>query len=277
MPLLGVLLIMLALWASAFPAISASLKHYTPGHVALGRYLVASLVLVVVAVLQRWPMPDKRDLPALALMGLLGFTIYNITLNFGQKVTPAGVASFLVNVAPVFVVIFAATFLREKVRPAGWIGIFISLCGMALLAQAKGGGLRLNPGAILIVLAALSAAGYNILQKRYLRKYGPVHLVAYCIWCGTFFMLVFAPGLLDELRNAPPSATLTIIYMGVFRPLLRTLCGVTCCRASRFPLRSASFTWCLCWQLSCRTSGWVKCSPHVRCWAAFLRCWVSSW
>jgi drug/metabolite transporter (DMT)-like permease len=54
------------------------------------------------------------------------------------------------------------------------------------------------------------------LQKRYLRKYGPVHLVAYCIWCGTFFMLVFAPGLLDELRNAPPSATLTIIYMGVF-------------------------------------------------------------
>jgi drug/metabolite transporter (DMT)-like permease len=234
MPLLGVLLIMLALWASAFPAISASLKHYTPGHVALGRYLVASLVLVVVAVLQRWPMPDKRDLPALALMGLLGFTIYNITLNFGQKVTPAGVASFLVNVAPVFVVIFAATFLREKVRPAGWIGIFISLCGMALLAQAKGGGLRLNPGAILIVLAALSAAGYNILQKRYLRKYGPVHLVAYCIWCGTFFMLVFAPGLLDELRNAPPSATLTIIYMGVFRPLLRTLCGVTCCRASRF-------------------------------------------
>jgi drug/metabolite transporter (DMT)-like permease len=216
MPLLGVLLIMLALWASAFPAISASLKHYTPGHVALGRYLVASLVLVVVAVLQRWPMPDKRDLPALALMGLLGFTIYNITLNFGQKVTPAGVASFLVNVAPVFVVIFAATFLREKVRPAGWIGIFISLCGMALLAQAKGGGLRLNPGAILIVLAALSAAGYNILQKRYLRKYGPVHLVAYCIWCGTFFMLVFAPGLLDELRNAPPSATLTIIYMGVF-------------------------------------------------------------
>jgi hypothetical protein len=119
MPLLGVLLIMLALWASAFPAISASLKHYTPGHVALGRYLVASLVLVVVAVLQRWPMPDKRDLPALALMGLLGFTIYNITLNFGQKVTPAGVASFLVNVAPVFVVIFAATFLRNGFAGAG--------------------------------------------------------------------------------------------------------------------------------------------------------------
>jgi drug/metabolite transporter (DMT)-like permease len=216
MPLLGAVLVMLTLWASAFPGISASLKHYTPGHVALARYLVASLVLVIVAVIQRWPPPETRDIPALALMGLLGFTIYNLALNVGQKVTPAGVASFLVNVAPVFVVIFAAAFLHEKVRPAGWAGIFISLVGMALLAQAKGGGFRLNPGALLIVVAALSAAVYTILQKRYLRKYGPVHLVAYCIWCGTFFMLVFAPGLLTELQQAPTSATLTIIYMGVF-------------------------------------------------------------
>lgn len=216
LPLLGALLIMLTLWASAFPAITASLKHYTPGHVALARYLVASLVLAVVAVAQRWPLPNTRDAPVLALMGLLGFTIYNIALNIGQKVTPAGVASFLVNVAPVFVVIFAAAFLREKVRPAGWIGILISLVGMALLAQARGGGFRLNPGALLILLAALSAAVYTILQKRYLRKYGPVQLVAYCIWFGTFFMLIFAPGLLDELQRAPLSATLTIIYMGVF-------------------------------------------------------------
>jgi drug/metabolite transporter (DMT)-like permease len=216
MPLLGALLIMLTLWASAFPAITASLKHYTPGHVALARYLVASLVLVVVAVVQRWEMPERRDVPALALMGLLGFTLYNIALNIGQKVTPAGVASFLVNVAPVFVVIFAAAFLREKVRPAGWIGICISLVGMALLAQARGGGFRLNPGALLILLAALSAAVYTILQKRYLRKYGPVQLVAYCIWFGTLFMLVFAPGLLGELERAPVSATLIIIYMGVF-------------------------------------------------------------
>jgi drug/metabolite transporter (DMT)-like permease len=216
MPLLGALLIMLTLWASAFPGISSALKHYTPGHVALGRYLVASLVLIVVAITQRWQLPERRDMPAMALMGLLGFTIYNIALNVGQQKTPAGVASFLVNVAPVFVVIFAAIFLREKVRPAGWIGILISLFGIALLAQARGGGFRLNPGALLIVLAALSAAAYNILQKRYLRKYGPTPLVAYCIWFGTFFMLVFAPGLLDEVQRAPLSATLTIVYMGIF-------------------------------------------------------------
>jgi drug/metabolite transporter (DMT)-like permease len=216
MPLLGVMLIMLTLWASAFPAITVSLKHYTPGQVALARYLVASLVLAAVAISQRWQLPERRDVPVLALMGLLGFTLYNIALNIGQKVTPAGVASFLVNVAPVFVVIFAAAFLREKVRPAAWIGILISLTGMVLLAQARGGGFRLNPGALLIILAALSAAMYTILQKRYLRKYGPTQLVAYCVWCGTCFMLVFAPGLLGEVQRAPVSATLIIIYMGVF-------------------------------------------------------------
>jgi drug/metabolite transporter (DMT)-like permease len=215
-PLLGVVLVMVTLWASAFPAISASLHHYSPGHLALGRYLVASVVLGVVALIQRWPLPEARDLPAFALMGLLGFTIYNVALNMGQKVTAAGVASFLVNVAPVFVVVFAAVVLHEKVKPAGWIGILISLVGIALLAQAKGGGFRLNPGALLIVIAALSAAGYAILQKRYLQKYGPLSLVSYCIWFGTLFMLVFAPGLIGELQRAPLGATLIIVYMGVF-------------------------------------------------------------
>jgi drug/metabolite transporter (DMT)-like permease len=217
--LLLLLLVMVTLWASAFPAITVALRHYSPEHVALLRYLVSSVVLGGVALAGRWRLPPLRDWPAITLMGLLGFTIYNIALNKGQALTTAGVSSFIVNTAPVFMVIFAAIFLRERLRPLGWVGILVSFCGVALLALAKDaqtGSFQLNRGAALILLSALVAGGYTILQKQYSLRYRPLILVSCCIWAGTVFMLPFAGGLLHEIQHAPLSTTGIIIYMGLF-------------------------------------------------------------
>jgi drug/metabolite transporter (DMT)-like permease len=209
------LLVMVTLWASAFPAISVALKHYSPEHIALLRYGVASVVLAAVAVLGRWKLPARRDWVAIIAMGFLGFTVYNIALNKGQTHTSAGVASFIVNTAPVFMVIFATLFLRERLRPFGWLGIAVSFCGVALLALAKDAqhGLKLNPGAALILLAAVC---YTILQKPYSHRYRPLVLVSCCIWAGTVFMLPFFGGLASEMQRAPLSTTLIVVYMGLF-------------------------------------------------------------
>ncbi len=59
-------------WASAFPGIKAALVAYTPGEIALLRFLVASLVLGVYAVAVRMPGPRLSDVPAITGLGLLG-------------------------------------------------------------------------------------------------------------------------------------------------------------------------------------------------------------
>lgn len=56
-------------WGSAFPAIRAAVTAYTPLHVALLRYLIASVVLLGYALLTRMPFPGWRDAPRLALAG----------------------------------------------------------------------------------------------------------------------------------------------------------------------------------------------------------------
>ena len=74
----------LLLWASAFAAIRVGLRAYGPGPLALLRFLVASSVLGIYALLTRMRMPAARDLPGVFLMGFLGITVYHTALNYGE-------------------------------------------------------------------------------------------------------------------------------------------------------------------------------------------------
>src|SRR5215472_10533032 len=88
-------------WASAFAGIRASLQAYSPAHLALLRYLSASLVLAGYAVVTRMPLPRGRDMLGLLLSGIVGIAVYNIALNYGELTVSAGIASFLINTVPV--------------------------------------------------------------------------------------------------------------------------------------------------------------------------------
>ncbi|MGH3174513.1 MAG: EamA family transporter, partial [Streptosporangiaceae bacterium] len=55
--------------------------------------------------------PRRRDLPLIALCGLAGMTGYQLLLNAGERVVPAGTASLLVATAPVYASLLAVAFL----------------------------------------------------------------------------------------------------------------------------------------------------------------------
>lgn len=206
----------LLFWASAFAGIRAGLKAYAPGHLALFRFLVASAGLAVYAMLTRMRLPEKRDLPAILLLGFLGITVYHTALTYGEVSVTAGAASLLTAFAPMCTVLLAIIFLGERLRVWGWLGIVVSFLGVVLIALGEGEGLRFNPGAFLILLSALSASLYFVFQKRYLKKYSAFQFTTYAIWAGTFFLLVFFPGLTQAIRAAPLDATLTVVYLGIF-------------------------------------------------------------
>ena len=203
-------------WASAFAGIRAGLEEYGPGHVALVRLLVGSLVLLVYALVVQMPLPEARDLPVIAVGGFLAFTVYHTTLSYGEITVAAGPASLLVNTAPIFTALLATAFLGERLRVAGWIGMAVSFFGAALIALGEGGGLRFAPGAFIILIAAVSVSIYLVTQKPYLQKYGSLNFTAYAMWAGTLFAMVFLPGLAGEVRAAPLDATLALVYLGIF-------------------------------------------------------------
>ena len=209
------LAITLLFWSSAFAGIRAGLRGYSPGHLALLRFLVASATLAIYALATRMRLPATSDLPGIALTGFLGITVYHVALSYGERSVSAGAASFLINSAPVITAVLATIFLGERLGARGWVGIGISLAGVSLIAFGEGGGMRLAPGALLILIAALGESVYFILQKRYFLKYRPLEVTTYGIWAGMIFMLVFLPGLAREIAAAPLGATLSVVYLGI--------------------------------------------------------------
>jgi drug/metabolite transporter (DMT)-like permease len=213
---LTALVITTVFWASAFAGIRAGLDAYGPGQVALFRFLVASAVLAGYAALTRMRLPERGDLPAVFLAGLLAFAVYHVALNYGEVTVSAGSASILIATAPVFTALLAVAFLGERLRALGWFGMGVSFLGSAMISLGEGEGLSLDARAALILLAALSTSIYFVLQKPYLEKYGALAFTTYAIWAGTLLTLVYLPGLLSEVQTAPVGTTLAMVYLGVF-------------------------------------------------------------
>ncbi len=204
------------LWASAFAGIRAGLEAYGPGQVALIRFLVASAVLAGYAAITRMRLPERQDVPAVFLAGFLAFTVYHVALNYGEVTVTAGAASILIATAPVFTALLAVTFLGERLRALGWIGMALSFCGTALISLGEGESLSLDPRAFVILLAALSTSVYFVFQKPYLQKYGALAFTTYAIWAGTLLTLVFLPGFVSQVQTAPLGTSLAMVYLGVF-------------------------------------------------------------
>jgi drug/metabolite transporter (DMT)-like permease len=109
-PPLILLILTVVGWASAFPAIRVALPAFGPVPLALARFAVSSLALLLVALKFRPPALQRRDLPAIAMMGLLGFALYAIGLNIGEQTVNAGTAAFIVQTAPLWSTLLAVLF-----------------------------------------------------------------------------------------------------------------------------------------------------------------------
>ena len=208
--------ITILLWASSFAAVRASLQAFTPGHIALFRFLIASILLAVSALVTHTKLPALKDIPVIFLLGFLGVFAFHTAQNYGQVTVTAGSAGMIISSVPIFTAILATIFLGEKLKLWGWLSIFISFLGVSLIALGEREGVKFDFGVIFLLLAAIVAAIYFVLQKPYLIRYTALQLVTYMIWAGTLLLLVFTPGLIEEVANAPIEATIATIYLGIF-------------------------------------------------------------
>jgi drug/metabolite transporter (DMT)-like permease len=206
----------LVLWASAFAGIRAGLRAYSPGQLAVLRFMVASLTLALYTGIAHFRFPRLRDIPALTLSGIIGITFYNLALNYGETRVSAGAASLLIASVPIWTTVFASVALHEPISRRASFGVLVSFAGVALIASGEGQGIHLSRHALIILAAAITSAVYIVQQKHFLGRYSALEFTAYSIWSGTLFMLPFGRGLFHVLRIAPLNTTLAIIYLGIF-------------------------------------------------------------
>jgi drug/metabolite transporter (DMT)-like permease len=216
--ILFALVICIFFWASAFVGIRSALAPggYTAGSLALLRFLVASASLAIYAIFTGMKLPKKEDLVVIIITGFIGITVYHVALNYGEMTVRAGTASFIISSVPILTGIFSMLFFKQYLNTWGWIGIFIGFAGIAFISFSESNFDKLNWGTLLVFLAAVGGSLYVIFQKKLLKKYNALEVTAYSIWAGTFFMLFFLPNLIKDMQTARFSATMDIVYLGVF-------------------------------------------------------------
>ncbi len=211
------LLLLAVFWGSAFPLIKIGLEDFSPGHLTLIRFIVASACFAPYLYLTNSTLfPKLRDVPYFFLLGLLGITIYHTALNFGELYVTAGAASLIIATAPAISAVLAYFMLSDRLPFMGWIGTLVSFFGVFLIVMGEDEGLSFNPYALLILLSAIVTAFFVVLQKPMLGRYKSAEVSAFATWAGTVPLFVFAPGFIGEVSAASTAPLLAAIYIGVF-------------------------------------------------------------
>jgi len=205
------------LWASAFVAIRSAGEHYSPGALALGRLLAGSVVLVVFLVVRREGLPRRGAWPGIVISGVLWFGLYMVALNWGEQEVDAGTAAMVVNVGPVLIAVLGGWLLKEGFKPRVLAGIAVSFAGAVVVGFSMAGdGHASVLGVLLCIVAAITYAIGVVAQKPALRHGSALQVTTFGCLVGTVACLPFAGQLITQVGTAPVSATLNVLYLGVF-------------------------------------------------------------
>ncbi|MFF4044184.1 DMT family transporter [Streptomyces sp. NPDC001816] len=205
------------LWASAFVAIRTAGDAYSPGALALGRLVAGVVALGVICVVRREGPPPRSAWRGIGLSGVLWFGFYMVVLNWGEQQVDAGTAALVVNVGPLLIALLGARLLGDPMPPRLLAGMAVSFAGAVTvgLSMSAGGGSSVF-GVVLCLLAAAAYAAGVVAQKPALGHASALQVTTYGCLVGAVVCLPFAGQLVREAARAPVSATLDMVYLGVF-------------------------------------------------------------
>lgn len=218
LPLKTLLAIAIAVlsWSSSFVFIRLCLHSYSPGALALFRYLIVSAVMLIFYCrLEKRHRPTVNQCIQLFFLGFTGIGLYMIALNYGEITVSASITSFIIGMNPIVSMIWAMIFFREKISTKRWLGVGVSVIGLFIIAAATFHHGSINWGIAIILFAVLCAGIYNVGQKPLLKTFHPIEVAAISAWTGTLAMLIFIPSLIHQIPQASWAATSSIIYLGV--------------------------------------------------------------
>lgn len=171
------------------------------------RFLIASIILTVMKKLKIIKIDLRgKNLKAVILTASLQPVLYFLFEVKGIDLTTTSESSLVLSLIPIFVAIFAWMFLGEKLLKSQVGFILLSVAGVVLIniMKDKGDASGNFLGVILLFLAVLSAALYNISSKKASVDFNPFEITYVMMWVGaiSFNLILFVrklySGTLDQ-------------------------------------------------------------------------------
>lgn len=212
------LLVTMILWGMSFISIKISVAVIPPMTLALLRFLIASILLYFVI---RHKEPETRlarkDIPLMALAGIIGVTAYFFFENNGVKLTTASAASLIIATIPILTILGDCLVFKTKLTRGKIVAVVLSTGGIVLIMHSSltdvVGSLE---GNLFMIGAAFSWVIYSLATRPLNERYSQLAVVTYQTLFGTVTLIPFA--LLEAGQWQPLSTTilLHVAYLGIF-------------------------------------------------------------
>jgi drug/metabolite transporter (DMT)-like permease len=191
------------------------------------------LVLVGPVARRRLRVP-VRQLPQLAVLGVVGAALIQWLYFVAIDRLPVGIAILVEFTGPVLVALWARLVLRERVRPMVWMALGLSLGGLALVAQVWRD-TRLDAlGLVAATAAAVCLATFLLLGRHTGGRVDPLAVNVWMFAFASLFWLVVEPlwridraplgrstslsGALDAVTVPVWSVVAAVIVLGTLAP-----------------------------------------------------------
>lgn len=218
-----VLWLPIVLWAFAFPFIKIGLRELSPVNLTILRLFSTCVIFLVIIGLapHKFSHLRRRDLLPLFLLGFFGLVVYNLGLNYGETLMSPSAASLIIATIPLFMVLFAAVFLKETITRRIMAGIVVSALGVVIISLV---GTAENPFTITylsaagaVLLAALVGAVYTIAGKKFLERYNALSLTVYAFLFGSLGLIPFlSPSLVSQAAAMDWVGWGAVLFLAVF-------------------------------------------------------------
>lgn len=194
------------LWGFSFFFGKVALRELTSVQVVLGRFMLATLVLVPVISKSRGVI-QRRHWPLVLMTALLMVPVTFLVQFEGLARTSATHAALIIGAFPPIQALLAFVINRERPGPATWCAIGLSSIGVYLMV-GRGGGEADHLGDLMILFSIATSAVSVLLTQRLLQFYGSRVVTAYCMGLGT--LLLFPPSLIIGSLPAQLPSPLTL-------------------------------------------------------------------
>lgn len=158
-----------AVWGSGYLATKVGLQYAAPFTFLTLRFAlgVALMIPVVLATRARWP-ARGRELGHVMVAGLLMHAVNLGGSHYTQYLgLSAGITALLLSAQPLLTAFVAARWLRERLAPAQWTGIFVGLAGVLAVVWHKIDVQAMTLGSLVAVSVSLAAVTAGTLYQRH--------------------------------------------------------------------------------------------------------------
>jgi drug/metabolite transporter (DMT)-like permease len=225
------------LWGTGFYWGRLALDEMSVESMVLYRFLFACLGMLPILLTHRVRL-TRSETGTMLLTAAFGIPIQFLLQFHGLALTTVSHASLMVGAMPVLLAAAAAIFAGERLDWIGWLALFGSTLGAAMVTL---GGSRATTGRetpslagdLLVIASLVVALAWILLSKKLMRTHSPPVVTAYTIYAGTAMLaaLVFGMQWLARWMNVEVQP-LPFSHISVRAWVASAISGVLCTAAT---------------------------------------------